>query len=69
MVSEVRRSFFLLDLLHRNIFFFLIAKLESVFESIQMQQTEQWEAQSKELYSAQESITSMSSDVVQIRRR
>lgn len=53
----------------KKCFWFLIAKLESELKSIQLQYEEQLEAQSKDLYSAQESIMTAAYDIDAMRRR
>lgn len=56
-------------ILLKNYFRIFIAKLESEFKSIQISQEEQFEIQSKEIYSSHERIMLMAYDVDEIRRR
>jgi hypothetical protein len=48
---------------------FLIAQFESEFQSIQLQDNERFEAQSKDLHSLQESIIAMAYDIEEMRQR
>ncbi len=48
---------------------FLLAQLESEFQSIQLQNYERFQAQSKDLHSLQESIIAMTYDVEEMRQR
>lgn len=52
-----------------NVFFVLIAKLESEYNSLHVQYEDRFQSMSAELYSLQESIMAMAFDVDELRTR
>lgn len=62
-------SLSLYELTGKKCCWFLVAKFESEFESLQLQYEAQWEAQSKDISAAQESIMAVASYIDEVRRR